>query len=190
MKTNTNNQGITMNDLDQSMTESNEPTQTGNDAGFEERDIVQELEEWKDAALRAKADFDNMRRRMMAREQELQQMAAERILRKILPIVDDLQHAVDAAGSSNDVVALVSGLTMILDKTHRILEAEGVTAIPADAGDQFDVDLHEALLSQPSEHPEGHIVTAIERGYKLHSRVLRHAKVITSTGADLQGTTE
>lgn len=150
-------------------------------------DARKECEEWKDAALRAKADYENLRRRMIARETELQHMAAERILHRVLPIIDDLQHAVEAASTTRDIEALVAGLTMIHDKAQRLLESEGVSSISVEAGEPFNVDVHEALLSQPSDHPEGHIVMALQRGYRLHDRVLRHAKVITSSGPVSEG---
>lgn len=179
-----------MNEAEPTMHDSDEPTTQDSSNSGEERDIVRELEEWKDTALRTKADFENLRRRMLARESELQMMAAERVLHKLLPIIDDLHHAVDAASATRDIDALLAGLSMIHDKAHRLLESEGVTTITVEPGEPFDVNVHEALLSQPSDLPEGHVVAAFQRGYRLHERVLRHAKVVTSAGSGTEGVAE
>ena len=71
---------------------------------------------------------------------------------------------------------------MIFAKTMKIFEDAGVSVIEAEAGQPFNVDVHEALMLSPSELPEGHVIQTIQRGYSLNERVLRHARVITSSG--------
>lgn len=143
---------------------------------------LQELEEWKDLAHRRTAEIANMQRRAAQERADLEHRAAERMIHKLLPIIDDLHAAVEASRSTADVSALQQGLEMIYTKTMRIFEDAGVAIIEAESGQPFNVDVHEALMLQPSEVPEGLVIQTVQRGYSLHERVLRHAKVITSAG--------
>ncbi|MCO6465535.1 MAG: nucleotide exchange factor GrpE [Bradyrhizobiaceae bacterium] len=147
-----------------------------------ESTLEQELEEWKDLALRRAADIENIRRRHNAEREQMARFASESLLTKLLPIFDDLHHAVEAARKTEDAAALKEGLELIYAKTVKILAEVGVTAIDGESGEPFHVDLHEALMHTPSDVPEGHLVQTIQRGYMLHDRVLRHAKVVTSAG--------
>lgn len=144
--------------------------------------LQKDVDTWKDTAYRAVADLENARRRFAQRESELQAYAAERVLARLLPILDDLHSAVDAAGTSTDADALRSGLDMIHRKAIRLFEDLGVHHIDVPAGTPFDVERHEALMHMPSELPEGQVVQEVQRGYMLHDKILRHSKVITSAG--------
>ncbi|NQW30003.1 MAG: nucleotide exchange factor GrpE [Ignavibacteria bacterium] len=141
-----------------------------------------EVEEWKDFAQRKTAELENMRRRTHAEKQQLLIHAAEHTLLKMLPVLDDLHAAVLASQDSNDVSALKTGLEMIYSKTVKIFEDSGVKVIEGEKGTPFSVDIHEAMMHMPSDLPEGHLLQTIQRGYMLHEKVLRHAKVITSAG--------
>ncbi|MCU0330576.1 MAG: nucleotide exchange factor GrpE [Candidatus Kapabacteria bacterium] len=145
-------------------------------------DLQSQVEHWKDTAYRMAADAENARRRARAREQELVLYAAEHTITKMLPILDDLHNALEAAQSSSDSEALRKGVEMIYAKAWRIFEESGVRVIDADPGTPFDVAKHEALMHMPSDHPEGHIVQQVQRGFLLHDKVLRHTKVVTSAG--------
>lgn len=145
-------------------------------------DLQSQVEYWKDTAYRMAADAENARRRARMREQELVIYAAEHTIGKMLPILDDLHNALEAAQSSSDGEALRKGVEMIYAKATRIFEESGVRVIDAEPGTPFDVDKHEALMHMPSDHPEGHIVQQVQRGFLLHDKVLRHTKVITSAG--------
>lgn len=142
-----------------------------------------EVEEWKDFAQRKTAELENMRRRTNAEKQQLLIHAAEHTLLKMLPVLDDLHAAVSSASETDEVNPIKTGLELIYAKTVKIFEDAGVKVIEGDAGTPFSVDIHEAMMHLPSEHPEGHIVQTIQRGYMLHDKVLRHAKVITSAGS-------
>lgn len=144
--------------------------------------LLQECNEWKDKFYRAVADLENLKKRSMARESEMILLANERVVSKLLPVLDDMQHAIDAAKSTKDIDGLLTGVSMIHDKAKRLFETEGVREIAVTPGQPFDVNVHEALMVQASEHPDGHVVMEVQRGYMLHDRVIRHAKVITSTG--------
>lgn len=141
-----------------------------------------EVEEWKDLAHRRTAEIANMQRRATQERADLEHHAAERMIHKLLPVLDDLHAAVEASRTSTDVSALQQGLEMIYTKTMKIFEDAGVSVIEAEAGQPFNVDIHEALMLSASEHPEGHVIQTVQRGYSLHERVIRHAKVITSAG--------
>jgi molecular chaperone GrpE len=145
-------------------------------------DIQQELAEWKELAIRRLAEVENIRRRTNLEKQELLIHAAQHTIAKMLPILDDLHAAVEASRTTKDSDALIQGIEMIYAKTAKIFEESGVHVIEAATGDVFDVEKHEALMHTPSDHPEGSIIQSVQRGYLLHDKVLRHAKVITSAG--------
>jgi len=145
--------------------------------------MQREIDEWKDLAARRLADLENMRRRTALEKQELHLRAAEHVITKMLPVLDDLHAAVEAAGTTQDSAALRTGIEMIYAKARQIFEESGVQVIEAEPGQPFNVEMHESLMHTPSEqHPEGHIIQPVMRGYQLNDRVLRHAKVITSAG--------
>lgn len=141
-----------------------------------------DVEEWKDLAHRRTAEIANMQRRAVQERADLEHHAAERMINKLLPVLDDLHAAVEASRTSSDASALQQGLEMIYTKTMKIFEDAGIAVIEAEAGQPFNVDVHEALMLSPSDHPEGHVIQTVQRGYSLHERVIRHAKVITSAG--------
>lgn len=145
--------------------------------------LQQELEEWKDLATRRAAEIENIRRRTTQEKEQLSQYAAEQVLNKLLPVIDDLHNAIDASQTS-DLTALRDGLTMIFNKTVKVLQEIGVVVISGAEGDEFNVDKHEALMHISSPIAEGQIVQYVQRGYMLHDRVLRHAKVVTSAGPE------
>lgn len=145
--------------------------------------LQREIDEWKDLAARRLADLENMRRRTALEKQDLHLRASEHVITKMLPVLDDLHAAAAAASATNDVQSLRTGIEMIYAKACQIFEEAGVRVLDAEPGQPFDVEFHESLMHAPSqEHPEGHIVQPVMRGYQLHDRVLRHAKVITSAG--------
>jgi molecular chaperone GrpE len=144
--------------------------------------LLKELEEWKDLAHRRSAEIANMQRRAVQERADLEHRAAERMIHKLLPVLDDLHAAVEASRTSSDATALQQGLEMIYTKTMKIFEDSGISVIEAEAGQLFNVDVHEALMLAQSDVPEGHVIQTVQRGYALHERVLRHAKVITSAG--------
>lgn len=147
--------------------------------------LRKEVDEWKDVAHRKAAELENVRRRSILREQELMQYASEHLLTKMIPVLDDLAAAVEASTGSSDVASIKQGIDMIYAKATKIFEDAGVRIIESGVGQPFDVERHEALMHMPSEaHPEGHVIQEVQRGYLLHDRVIRHAKVITSAGSD------
>lgn len=145
-------------------------------------DIHAEIAEWKELAIRRLAEVENIRRRTNQEKQELLMHAGQHTITKMLPILDDLHAAVEASKTTRDAESLIQGIEMIYIKAIRIFEESGVNVIEVATGEPFDVEKHEALMHTPSQHPEGSVIQSVQRGYLLHDKVLRHAKVITSAG--------
>lgn len=144
--------------------------------------LQHEVEEWKDLATRRAADYANLQRRSSLERMDLIMNASETQITRMLPILDDLHAAVESARFSTETSSLQTGIEMIYAKALKIFEEAGIQIIEAGPGQVFNVEYHEALMHTSSEHPEGHIVQNVLRGYQLREKVLRHAKVITSAG--------
>ncbi|MGH3036514.1 MAG: nucleotide exchange factor GrpE, partial [Gaiellaceae bacterium] len=106
--------------------------------------------------------------------------AHERLVKELLPVLDDLERALEAA-EAHEEAKLEDGVRLVHRELRRTLEKEGLVEIETDAG--FDPHVHEALLTQPSEEDEGAILQVIQKGYRLGDRVLRPARVVISQGA-------
>lgn len=139
----------------------------------------QQLEDVREKYLRLSAEYDNYRKRTLREKMELTKTGGEKVLLHILPVVDNLDRAMASAQEARDVEAVKTGLELIINKFLEFLEQNGVKEIPALQAD-FDTDLHEAITKIPAENEEmkGKIVDVIEKGYYLHDKVLRYAKVV------------
>ncbi len=147
------------------------------------QDPENDVDYWKGLAQRKAAEVENIRRRAAAEKAQMADYAAEHIITHMLPVLDDLHAAVESSKTSPDAEALRAGIEMIYHKAMKIFEERGVSVISSGEGEPFNVDVHEALMHMPSpDHPEGHVVQVVQRGYALRDKVLRHAKVITSAG--------
>lgn len=144
--------------------------------------LEQENQRLRDQAVRAVADLENFRRRSMQEREQLTLFGSERLLRALLPIIDDFQRSVDSGERNPDFESFFQGISMINGKLLKLLETQGVKKIET-LGQPFNVDLHEALMRQPSEAPEDTVINELEPGYKYGDKVLRHAKVIVSAGS-------
>ena len=132
--------------------------------------------------LRLRAEFDNHIKRTTREKNELMTYAGGHMIRKVLPILDDLrrtvEHAKETESKGDDPV--LRGVELIIDKFTKLLEAEGVETIGS-VGQKFDTDLHEALMNRSSKKvPKGIIIEEYEPGYKYRDKVIRHAKVVVS----------
>ncbi|MCX7909688.1 MAG: nucleotide exchange factor GrpE [Ignavibacteria bacterium] len=144
--------------------------------------IEKEKNEFHEQLLRKAAEFENFRKRTQKEKEEIIKYANEKLLFEFLTILDDLGNAVTSAKQNSDFNALVTGLELIWNKTKKLFEQAGVSEIENPVGKPFDVEYHEALLTMPSELPEGYVVQELQKGYKYFDKVLRHTKVITSLG--------
>jgi molecular chaperone GrpE len=129
-----------------------------------------------DRLLRLAADFDNYKKRALRDRQEYLALANERLVKELLPILDDLERALQAA-SEHEEAQLEEGVRLVHRSLEQLLQREGVKQI--DTSGQFDPHVHEALLAQPVEDVEsGAVVDVVQKGYTLGDRVVRPARVI------------
>lgn len=156
----------------------------GEELEFKIDELETQVESLKDQLLRKTAEMENLRRRTQKEKEELVKYANERLLLDLIDIPDDLSNALQAAKSeASDKESVVKGVEMIYHKSFQLFKNAGLEPLGTTVGDEFDVDLHDALMQQPSDEvPEGHIVAVIQSGYKLNDKVIRHAKVVTSSG--------
>jgi molecular chaperone GrpE len=132
----------------------------------------------EDQLKRVAADFDNYRKRAVRERAELTTLANERLVKELIPILDDLERALVAA-AEHEEATLEEGVRLVHRSLAHLLEREGLKEISADG--QFDPHVHEALLSQPSEQDEeGSVIDVVQKGYKLGERVLRPARVVVA----------
>ncbi|GJM24203.1 MAG: protein GrpE [Phycisphaerae bacterium] len=143
-----------------------------------------EVAEWKDKFLRSKAEQQNIARRSSNEIAEALRYSGTGLLKSVIEVMDDLDRTVEAVGGEGDTDStLAEGVRLVRDKLQKILTDNHVEVI--DASDAaFDPMMHEALLQQPSaDHEPGRVIQQIQKGYRLHDRVLRPAKVIVSAAA-------
>ncbi len=127
---------------------------------------------------RIAADFDNYRKRVLRDQGTLRALAVAELVVRLLPVVDDLERALDAA-EHHEEIKVIEGVRLTRDTLLATLKAEGLEVIPAEGA--FDPHVHEALLSQPVEHAEpGSILEVVQRGYRLGDTVVRPARVIVA----------
>ena len=145
------------------------------EALLEEAD--RERRQFREMAQRAQADLTNYRRRMEEEREEIFHAAASRVVNKLLPVVDDLQRALEQAPSRGEDASWVEGVRIIEKNLKALLESEGVTSIEAE-GKPFDPWEHEAIMSlQSNEHEPGIVAQVIRPGYKMRNKILRAAQV-------------
>ena len=143
-------------------------------------EVERERDEYLDDLRRVAADFDNYRKRAMRDQENLVARAHERLVKELLPVLDDLERALEAA-AEHEEAKLEEGVRLVHRELSQALAKEGLVEIETNG--RFDPHVHEALLSQPSEADEGTVIEVIQKGYRLGDRVLRPARVVISQGA-------
>ena len=139
--------------------------------------LTKERDENFQKFLRAQAEMETARRRWRQELEELRKYQSLPVIKDLLPSLDNLRRAVDAAKSGTPVEALRSGVEMVLKQIDEAFEKHGAQPIPA-IGKPFDPHLHEAITQIPTtEQPAGNVVLEAERGYQMHDRVVRPSKV-------------
>lgn len=132
--------------------------------------------------LRLRADFDNYRKRTLRERAELQTQALEQIMLELLPVLDHLDLALEAARKHEADMSMVEGFRLVAEQLNGVLRKFGLEPIDAD-GDAFDHNLHEAISHLPStDIPDHHVMAQARRGYQLGGRLLRPAQVVVSSG--------
>jgi molecular chaperone GrpE len=139
---------------------------------------VAERDEYLADLQRLAAEFENYRKRAARDPERLVAHAHERLVRELLPILDDLERALEAA-ERHEEAALVDGVKLVEQSLRQALVKEGLTEIDTDC--PFDPHVHEALLTQQHEQAEpGSVLEVVQRGYRLGDRVVRPARVIVA----------
>jgi molecular chaperone GrpE len=136
-----------------------------------------ENEELIDSLQRLKAEFDNYRKRTARDQEQLVARAHERLVKELLPVVDDLERALQAA-EQHEEAKLEEGVRLVHRALAEVLTREGLEEVPVDG--KFDPHVHESLLSQPSDMEEGSVIEVLQKGYRLGDRVLRPARVVVA----------
>jgi molecular chaperone GrpE len=136
----------------------------------------QNHEKW----LRERADLENLKRRAAREREDLRKYANEQVLKDILPVVDNLERAVQHARGCGNGEPLVEGVAMVLKAFLDVLQRHGLTRVPT-RGEPFDPTHHEAMAQvESAEHPPNSVVQEHQAGYRLHERLLRPALVTVS----------
>jgi molecular chaperone GrpE len=142
-------------------------------------ELERERDEYLDNLKRVAADFENYRKRAARDQASLVTRAHERLVKELLPVLDDLERALQAA-EEHEEAKLEEGVDLVARSLREALAREGLVEIETDG--RFDPHVHEALLSQPSEEEEGAVIEVLQKGYRLGDRVLRPARVVVSQG--------
>jgi molecular chaperone GrpE len=133
---------------------------------------------------RLAAEFENYKKRTAREQTALSARASERLVKELLPIVDDLERALEAA-EEHEEAKLEEGVRLVHRQLASALEREGLAEIETNG--KFDPHVHEALLSQPSEADEGSVIEVLQKGYRLGDRVLRPARVVVAAPREADG---
>lgn len=139
--------------------------------------VVRQRDAYHDQLARVSADFDNYRKRVERERRDLIETAAANLLRDLLPLVDDLERALQSEAGSEGAEAYRQGVALIHRQLLDLLQKNGVTPIEA-LGTTFDPHLHQAVTHEVSSaHADGEVIAELRRGYRLGSRLLRPAMV-------------
>jgi molecular chaperone GrpE len=142
---------------------------------FDVEALQAERDELFDRLQRLAAEFDNFRKRTARERVALNERANERLVKELIPVLDDLGRALEAA-SEHEEAKLEDGVRLVHRALAELLTKEGLAEI--ETGGKFDPHVHEALLSQPSDEEEGSVIEVVQKGYKLGDKVLRPARVV------------
>ena len=148
----------------------------------EEKDPLEaaqeEIEQLKTQMLYKTAEFDNFRKRTLKEKQELRLNGSESAITAVLPIIDDMERAIENGAKTDDIAVVREGMELIYNKFIKALEGLGVKKIDTEDAD-FNTDLHEAVAMVPGmgDDKKGKVIDCLQAGYQLNDKVIRHAKV-------------
>jgi len=147
------------------------------EGGDELAALQAERDQLLDRLQRLAAEFDNFRKRNARENATLAERANERLVKELIPILDDLGRALEAA-AEHEEAKLEDGVRLVHRSLGDVLTKEGLAEI--ETGGKFDPHVHEALLSQPSDAEEGSVIEVVQKGYKLGDKVIRPARVVVA----------
>lgn len=147
-----------------------------------EADLKEKIAELNDKLLRLYSEFDNYRKRTIKEKQDLSKTAAEQLITDLLPVVDDFERAMQSFESTDNLEAVKEGVQLIYSKFRSILSGKGLQEITT-MGQPFDTDHQEAIahIPAPSEDLKNKVVDEVQKGYMLHDKVIRFAKVVVGS---------
>ncbi|CVK16838.1 MAG: nucleotide exchange factor GrpE [Apibacter sp.] len=143
-------------------------------------DLTEKLEKEKDRYIRLFAEFDNYKKRVIKERQDLLKYSDKEILESLLPVLDDFDRAINELEKKEDNLSVLEGVKLIYNKLFNTLKERGLTVVDVKPGDDFNIDFQEAITQVPSpdESLKGKIIDVVQKGYLLHEKVIRYAKVV------------
>lgn len=155
-----------------------EEQEGANDNVSVEPSLEEQIAVWRDKYLRLQAEFDNFRKRTLKEKMDLVERGCEGAWKAILPILDDMERAVQASQKSDDIEALRQGEELVMKKFESVLQSSNITVIDC-VGKPFNEEEQEAVARfAAGEDKRGLVIDCVQRGYKLGEHVLRYAKVV------------
>ncbi len=139
--------------------------------------VNEEVQALRETVLRQRAEFENFRKRTQREKEQIREIAAEALLSRLLPVLDNLDRAMEGAKTAADVSSVREGVSMISQQLARALEAEGLEQVKA-LHQPFDPSIHDALAAEDCDDvPDGHVFAVLLPGYTYKTRLLRPAMV-------------
>lgn len=142
-------------------------------------EVKTERDTLKEKNIRLLAEFDNYKRRTVNEKSDILKYASKKLVKDILPIMDDLQRTIDSSQNSKNVSKLLDGIKLVKDNFEKMLNDNDICSFKS-IGEKFDAEIHDALMSKETEAEDGVILEEFEKGYKYHDKIIRHAKVIVN----------
>ncbi len=149
---------------------------------YTEEEYQLKVNELNDKLLRLHSEFDNFRKRSFKEKIDMSRTASEEVIKDLLPVLDDFDRAMASMKDTDKVEAVKEGVQLIYSKMKAIFTTKGIQEIKS-IGENFDTDFHEAITSipAPTEELKNKVVDEIQKGYMLHNKVIRFAKVVTGS---------
>lgn len=167
----------------------NKESETNTEAKGSESDttatLQAEVNDWKDKYMRLFAEFDNYKKRTNKEISDLIKTAGKDVIISMLEVLDDSERASKQIEKASDVEAVKEGVNLIISKLNHVMNSKGVKSFSS-IGDEFDVEKHEAITEIPAPTPdmEGKIIDEIQKGYYMHDKLIRHAKVVVGKSSN------
>ena len=161
-------------DVEEPRADGDEPQQKNEAESADMQKLQEENAQLFSRLQRLQADFDNYRKRVKSEKQDMTRQAVCDLVRELLPVLDNLERATQEKGVSPE--ALVTGVDLVFKQLVSVLEKQGVNAIEA-CGAEFDPNCHHAVMQVECDQPENEVVEELQKGYRLHDKVLRPSMV-------------
>lgn len=172
-----NEEEVTEEDVEILEPEDVEEDELEEESGSREAELEKEIDEWKNRALRAQADLENVRRRAKAEKEEDAKYRVQPLAEELLPVMDNFERAMQTQPDNESAQSFIDGMAMVYNQFKSALEQQGVEEIPAQ-GEYFDPTIHQAVMQADEEGFESNqIVEEMQKGYRLKDRVLRPSMV-------------